>query len=412
MQPIVLKTHRRFSFAEFEAWHLNNGSATLRLLREMDHNVSAARVREELAAVKSRIDVLAEQDLAGAGTAGSAQELKALRARKAALEEQMVRHVAGGTKPGAAHAGVASDTESEEEGEAGQGAGARAASRGMALSAQVLVLQRRLERQRSANESLSEELAQQKISTEALLQTLHEQNVSLADAAVKRQLGDAARAAEAAEEKRKAETDEVAAILRLQLKAATDRVAGLSWRCTSMASKNAKLENRIAHHEKFGGSLAVEGIKQRSAESLPQSKHHAELLGHFEAFDKDGNGSISDDELARVLDYFDFTLTDEVRAKIMAHFDDDDNSTIEFGEFVQLWGYLTCLQKGVCLFDEGEGAEQLSEVETRGRLAQLSKEKAELQRELDLCQSKLLDVAQEELAPAVTERNVNEVTTT
>ena len=36
----------RFSFAEFEAWHLNNGSATLRLLREMDHNVSAARVRE------------------------------------------------------------------------------------------------------------------------------------------------------------------------------------------------------------------------------------------------------------------------------------------------------------------------------------------------------------------------------
>mgnify|MGYP001297563137 CR=1 FL=1 len=41
----------------------------------------------------------------------------------------------------------------------------------------------------------------------------------------------------------------------------------------------------------------------------------------------------------------------------------------------------------------------------------LSKEKAELQRELDLCQSKLLDVAQEELAPAVTERNVNEVTT-
>eukprot|EP01045_Picozoa_sp_COSAG04_P010925 COSAG04_NODE_686_length_11156_cov_44.791806_6_plen_187_part_00 len=168
----------------------------------MDHNVSAARVREELAAVKSRIDVLAEQDLAGAGTAGSAQELKALRARKAALDQQMVRHVASGTKPGAAHAGVASDTESEEEGDEGQGAGARAASRGMALSAQVLVLQRReapdhfsllasglhssprvpakivrtgLERQRSANESLSQELAQQKISTEALLQTLHEQ---------------------------------------------------------------------------------------------------------------------------------------------------------------------------------------------------------------------------------------------
>ena len=35
---VLLKTHRRFSFAEFEAWHLNNGSATLRLLREMDHN--------------------------------------------------------------------------------------------------------------------------------------------------------------------------------------------------------------------------------------------------------------------------------------------------------------------------------------------------------------------------------------
>ena len=88
------------------------------------------------------------------------------------------------------------------------------------------------------------------------------------------------------------------------------------------------------------------------------------------------------------------------------------SGTIEFGEFVQLWGYLTCLQKGVCLFDEGEGAEQLSEVETRGRLGKLSKEKDELQRELDLCQSKLLDLAQEELTPGVTERNVNEVTTT
>jgi hypothetical protein len=51
------------SFAEFEQWFGVNGSASLRLLAEMDHAVKADRIGSEIAAVRGRIDQLSSDDI-------------------------------------------------------------------------------------------------------------------------------------------------------------------------------------------------------------------------------------------------------------------------------------------------------------------------------------------------------------
>ena len=51
-----------------------------------------------------------------------------------------------------------------------------------------------------------------------------------------------------------------------------------------------------------------------------KSRHHALLLGRFEAFDEDGSGCIGRHELPRILQYFGYEVTPQICGRIMASF--------------------------------------------------------------------------------------------
>ena len=73
-----------------------------------------------------------------------------------------------------------------------------------------------------------------------------------------------------------------------------------------------------------GNENAVENLSEDLMEEFRQA---------FALFDKDGNGSISSDELGSVLQSLGQTPTQEDLDKMIKEVDNDDNSTIEFSEF-------------------------------------------------------------------------------
>jgi hypothetical protein len=201
-----------------------------------------------------------------------------------------------------------------------------------------------------------------------------------------------------------------------------------------------------------------------------------------QAFDTDGDGSIGQSELGRVLSHFGYTLTDKTLGRVMDYFDDDHSRSLDFGkethpflrhfmvqmiilprqardkhresthkksggvsagEFMQLWGYLSCLQRGVVLFDgdtdddggggggsggggggggrggeaqDSSGPVSLARTESRGRAGALEAENARLKAATADLEEKLLSATKELMVregevPEPTTRNVNEMIT-
>ena len=76
-----------------------------------------------------------------------------------------------------------------------------------------------------------------------------------------------------------------------------------------------------------GNENVVENLSEDLMEEFRQA---------FALFDKDGNGSISSDELGSVLQSLGQTPTQEDLDKMIKEVDNDDNSTIEFSEFCSM----------------------------------------------------------------------------
>merc|ERR1712106_1088338 len=80
------------------------------------------------------------------------------------------------------------------------------------------------------------------------------------------------------------------------------------------------------------GSVVADMIGDKELDEL----HNAELKEAFDAFDKDGSGAISAEELLEVMRAMGQNPTEDEVLNMMMEADLDGNGTIEFPEFLQL----------------------------------------------------------------------------
>ena len=85
--------------------------------------------------------------------------------------------------------------------------------------------------------------------------------------------------------------------------------------------------SRLLLNQQPGPVIATNGGGSSGGGEM-KSRHHALLLGRFEAFDEDGSGCIGRHELPRILQYFGYEVTPQICGKIMASFDDDNSQVI------------------------------------------------------------------------------------
>jgi Ca2+-binding EF-hand superfamily protein len=83
----------------------------------------------------------------------------------------------------------------------------------------------------------------------------------------------------------------------------------------------------------FGGDTLVVMAENITEEQLK------DYWMAFNAYDKDGNGSISVEELRGVVESLGHTVTDEELRAMIAEVDTDDSGTLDFAEFLALMAF-------------------------------------------------------------------------
>ena len=86
------------------------------------------------------------------------------------------------------------------------------------------------------------------------------------------------------------------------------------------------------------GSIIMAALLERTFGAMEGDAptDEAELRTAFDMFDVDGNGSIPQEELARVLRGCADDVTDEDVAEMMAEMDADGDGVIDYDEFIEL----------------------------------------------------------------------------
>jgi len=87
------------------------------------------------------------------------------------------------------------------------------------------------------------------------------------------------------------------------------------------------------------GMIDFDEFLEMMARKISGPEVQAELREAFNVFDKDGNGTISEDELRQVMHNLGEKLTDEDIKAMMREADTDGDGEVNFEEFVQMMSF-------------------------------------------------------------------------
>jgi hypothetical protein len=340
------------------------------ILRQRDAQVRVRQLKERITRIEQQMEALAEALVEHSGLSAEERaamdtQLTELRAAKVVTQRHLAEAmstvdiaaasagdvVGGGGGSDSAEFGVGGAESDEVIVGSSQQVGTRVV--GMEKIGQLLFLQSRILSEKAKVAKLEEELQKERLVSSSVVQALHRHGIAVDDKALLQQLSDSTVAQTQANERVEAEIARLRSSTETKVKLASERVAAVTWQRNTL---QRKLSNEVRKRKRLEKAMAAgridgcagggdeedwEALLHQPGTGLPgtfagdaqySSRYLSELVGRFQAFDTDGNGALSQAEVADLLSSVGYPVSDVMLNKITARFDAHDSGALPCSE--------------------------------------------------------------------------------